>query len=273
MSSQKTLLDALHDDVAAHPGAIVVFDLDDTLFSTADRHLRIMAEFAAMIETQDARSAGILRGIAREKLRYSIADTAKDHGLEDKLALDLRSFWFARFFKNPYLLEDSIIPGGPEYAAAVIKRGGISFYMTGRDEGMREGTQASLLRHGFPDPDGKNAVLVLKPRFDTPDFAFKNEALRNLKWNRRRSFENEPAHANLFVGASKRHFLLETKHWHVGPTARLRPPHQRFPAEKHCGLRAAFLCAFSPLENSWQASRQYQYRETSRALGHKPFCF
>ncbi|MEK7233358.1 MAG: hypothetical protein AAB268_06055 [Elusimicrobiota bacterium] len=216
MSSQKTLLDALLDDVAAHPGAIVVFDLDDTLFSTADRHLRIMAEFAAMIETQDARSAGILRGIAREKLRYSIADTAKDHGLEDKLALDLRSFWFARFFKNPYLLEDSIIPGGPEYAAAVIKRGGISFYMTGRDEGMREGTQASLLRHGFPDPDGKNAVLVLKPRFDTPDFAFKNEALRNLgeMGTVVGSFENEPAHANLFVERfpKGRHFLLETKH-------------------------------------------------------------
>ncbi|MDD5302755.1 MAG: hypothetical protein PHS14_06550 [Elusimicrobia bacterium] len=216
MSSQKILLDALLDEVAARPGAIVVFDLDDTLFSTGDRHLRILAEFAAVIETSDARSAGILRGIAREKLRYSIADTAKDHGLEEKLAKDLRDFWFARFFKNPYLLEDSIIPGGPEYASEVLVRGGRSFYMTGRDEGMREGTEASLLRHGFPEPDGKGATLVLKPRFDTPDFAFKNEALRAVgeMGTVAGSFENEPAHVNLFVERfpKGRHFLLETKH-------------------------------------------------------------
>jgi phosphoglycolate phosphatase-like HAD superfamily hydrolase len=216
VSSQKALLDALLDEVGRTPKAIVVFDLDDTLFSTADRHMRIMAEFAAVIETQDARSAGILRGIQREKLRYAISDTAKDHGLEEKLAKDLRDFWFARFFKNPYLLEDSIIPGGPEYAAEVIARGGRAFYMTGRDEGMREGTEASLLRHGFPDPDGKGATLVLKPRFDTPDFAFKNEALHGLAEMGAvvGSFENEPAHVNLFVERFPKgsHFLLETKH-------------------------------------------------------------
>ena len=216
MSSQKALLDALLDEVARQPRAIVVFDLDDTLFSTADRHLRILGEFAAHIETQDARAAGLLRAIAREKLRYAIADTAKDHGLEEKLAKDLRDFWFERFFKNPYLLEDSIIPGGPEYAAEVIKRGGRSFYMTGRDEGMREGTEASLLRHGFPQPDGKGATLTLKPRFDTPDFAFKNEALHTIAEMGTviGSFENEPAHVNLFIERfpKGRHFLLETKH-------------------------------------------------------------
>lgn len=210
------MLDALLEEVARTPQAIVVFDLDDTLFSTSDRHLRILGEFAAAIETQDARAAGILRGIARESLRYSIADTAKDHGLNEKLAKDLRDFWFARFFKNPYLLEDTIIPGGPEFAAEVINRGGRSFYMTGRDEGMREGTEASLLRHGFPDPDGRRATLVLKPRFDTPDFAFKNEALHAVGEMGAvvGSFENEPAHVNLFVERfpKARHFLLETKH-------------------------------------------------------------
>ena len=219
MKTQKELLDALLEETeaAAKRGtAIVVFDLDDTLFSTADRHLRILAEFATIIQEQDARSADVLRGIAREKLRYSIADTAKDHGLEEKLAKDLRDFWFARFFKNPYLLEDSIIAGGPEYADAVIARGGKAFYMTGRDEGMREGTEASLLRHRFPDPDGKGATLVLKPRFDTPDFAFKNEALHKLAelGTVIGSFENEPAHVNMFVERfpKGRHFLLETKH-------------------------------------------------------------
>ena len=216
MSTQKQLLDGLLDDVTASPGAIVVFDLDDTLFSTADRHLRILAEFAARIETQDARAAGLLRGIAREQLRYAIADTAVEHGLDEKLAKDLRNFWFARFFKNPYLLEDTIIPGGPEYAAEVIRRGGRAFYMTGRDEGMREGTEASLLRHKFPEPDGKGATLVLKPRFDAPDFAFKNEALGVIAKLGAvvGSFENEPAHVNMFIEhfPKGKHFLLETKH-------------------------------------------------------------
>lgn len=218
-ATQTALLDALLAEVesAARRGpALVVFDLDDTLFSTADRHLRILAEFAALIESQDARSAGILRAIAREQLRYSVVDTAKAHGLEEKLGKDLRDFWFARFFKNPYLLEDSIIAGGPEYAAEVVARGGKAVYMTGRDEGMREGTEASLLRHGFPEPDGKGATLVLKPSFETPDYAFKNEALHRLAalGEVAGSFENEPAHVNLFMERfpKGRHFLLETKH-------------------------------------------------------------
>lgn len=216
MSAQKALLDALLDDVAARPGAIVVFDLDDTLFSTADRHLRILSEFAAAIEASDARSAGLLRAIRRETLRYSVVDTALDHGLDERLAKDLKDFWFARFFKNPYLLEDSVVAGGPEYAAAVVERGGRAFYMTGRDEGMREGTEASLSRHRFPEPDGETAALVLKPRFDTPDFAFKNEALSAIAraGTVAGSFENEPAHVNLFVERfpEGKHFLLETKH-------------------------------------------------------------
>ncbi len=216
MISQKELLDALLAEVAATPRAIVVFDLDDTLFSTADRHLRILAEFAAAIEAADARAAGLLRAITRSTLRYAIADTVKDAGLADALTKDLHDFWLARFFKNPYLLEDSIIPGGPEYAAELILRGGRVIYMTGRDESMREGTQASLLRHGFPQPDGKSTSLVLKPRFDARDFAFKNEALRKIAemGTVTGSFENEPAHVNLFIERfpQGRHFLLETKH-------------------------------------------------------------
>ncbi|MDO8757586.1 MAG: hypothetical protein Q7J64_06220 [Elusimicrobiota bacterium] len=212
----KSPLEALLEAVSATPNAIVVFDLDDTLFSTADRHLRILAEFAARMEASDARSADLLRGITREKLRYSVTDTAKDHGLDEALAKDLRAFWFARFFKNPYLLEDSIIAGGPEYAAEVIARGGRVFYMTGRDERMREGTEASLLRHRFPEPDGNKAVLVLKPRFDTPDFAFKNEALTKIAGMGTvvGSFENEPGHVNMFIEHFPKgmHFLLETKH-------------------------------------------------------------
>ncbi len=214
MKSQKQLLDDLLSEVSS--ATIVVFDLDDTLFSTSDRHLRIIAEYAATIELTDERSARLLRAIRRESLRYSILDTAQNTGLDETLARDLRDFWFARFFTNSYLLEDSIIPGGPEYVAEVLKRGGRAFYLTGRDESMRAATETSLLRRGFPAPDGTSVALVLKPRFDALDLAFKNEALTRIAGMGTvvGSFENEPAHVNLFIERFRqgRHFLLETKH-------------------------------------------------------------
>lgn len=213
--TQKELLDAVLDDVAGG-GALVVFDLDDTLFSTSDRHLRILKEYAAVIEARAPEASALLRAVERERLRYQITETARDAGLEDALVKDLKDFWFARFFKNPYLTEDSVIPGAPAYCAEVAARGGTIVYVTGRDEGMREGTEESFVRHGFPEPDGAGVRLVLKPRFDTPDLAFKTEVLVRLKEMGRvaASFENEPIHINLFQDAfpAGRHFLLETKH-------------------------------------------------------------
>lgn len=216
LEAQKRALDAVLADVAAGPGALVVFDLDDTLFSTADRHLRILKEYAGLVETRAPEAAALLRAIDRERLRYQITDTAKEAGLDEALLKDLKGFWFARFFKNPYLLEDSVIPGAPAYCAEVAARGGTIIYVTGRDEGMREGTEKSFARHGFPEPDGKGVRLLLKPRFDTPDLAFKTEVLGRLKEMGRvaASFENEPLHINLFREAfpAGRHFLLDTKH-------------------------------------------------------------
>ena len=81
---------------------------------------------------------------------------------------------------------------------------------------MREGTEKSFVNHGFPRPDGRGVRLMLKPKFDTPDHAFKNETLVVLgKLGRvAASFENEPTHINMFRDAfpKGKHFLLETKH-------------------------------------------------------------
>lgn len=217
-AEQTQLLDMLlsETEAAARDGeALVVFDLDDTLFLTANRHLRILREYAGHIEARHPEAAALLRAIEREKLRYAITDTVKDAGLTEALSKDLRDFWFARFFKNPYLLEDSPIDGGPAFVAEVLKRGGRAVYMTGRDEGMREGTEASLKIRGYA-LDGKSARLVLKPEFDTPDHAFKLECVDKLKAMGlvTGTFENEPAHVNLFVQGFPlaRHFLLDTKH-------------------------------------------------------------
>lgn len=207
-------LDSLLKEVAA--GSLVIFDLDDTLFLTANRNLRILHEFASELEGRDPASAKLLRTVTRTMLRYAITDTAKDAGLSGSLVSELKEFWFKRFFTNPYLLEDEPIAGGAEYVHAVIERGGSAVFMTGRDERMREGTVENLKRRGFPVPDDKKARIVLKPRFDMPDYEFKLEAMGRLKklGPVAGTFENEPAHVNLFTEQfpAARHFLLETKH-------------------------------------------------------------
>lgn len=214
-AAQKAALDSVLADVAAAPG-LVVFDLDDTVFSTSDRHLRILREYADLIEYRQPDAAALLRAIERENLRYQIAQTAAEAGVDEAVVKDLRDFWFARFFQNRYLLEDSVVPGAPAYCAEVLARGGTLVYVTGRDERMREGTEKSFVNHGFPPPDGKGVRLMLKPKFDTPDHAFKSETLAVLgKLGRvAASFENEPTHINMFRDAfpKGKHFLLETKH-------------------------------------------------------------
>jgi hypothetical protein len=213
---QKAALDAVLGDVAAAPGALVVFDLDDTVFSTNDRHLRILKEYADLIRAREPEAASLLRAIEREKLQYQITQTVKDAGLSEAVTKDLKDFWFARFFQNRYLLEDTPVPGAPAYCAEVLARGGTLVYVTGRDERMRDGTEKSFVNHGFPKPDGSSVRLMLKPRFDTPDHAFKGETLLVLAKLGRvaASFENEPTHINMFREAfpKGRHFLLETKH-------------------------------------------------------------
>ncbi|MDE2291103.1 MAG: HAD family hydrolase [Elusimicrobia bacterium] len=176
---------------------LVVLDVDDTVLSTAPRHLRIMAEFAA-----DRPRAKALLRVKPRQVGYFVVETAKTVGIKDESLLkELMGFWFKRFFTNDYLLADEPVPGAPEFCRRVVKEGGIPVYFTGRDETMRKGTVASLVRHGFPEPRrGGDAWLVLKERFDIPDLKYKDEGLGRIKRRGQvvAGFENEPAHINLF---------------------------------------------------------------------------
>ncbi len=192
---------------------VVVFDLDDTLLSTNKRHLRILKEFAS--KRGDA--AKKLAGLAEERLKYSIVETAKSVGISDaELIEELKDFWFERFFANEYITADHPVAGAPEYCREVAEVGAVVAYFTGRDENMREGTLATLKAWGFPMPDESKVFLILKPRFDMPDLDYKREGLRRIAklGPVAASFENEPAHINLFQEAFPESwlFLLETKH-------------------------------------------------------------
>ena len=197
------VLPALLHDLSSNPGALVVFDLDDTLLSTVHRHRRILMEYSAHPAVV-RRFPGVLalRRLPLSCYRYLIADTAREAGLSEPALLeDLKAFWFARFFRNEYLEADEPIPGATGYCREVERRGGTVVYLTGRDEAMRAGTEASLERHGFPVPDGRAVRLVLKPRFEMADHEFKAGALRALAalGPVAGGFENEPGHANLLA--------------------------------------------------------------------------
>lgn len=191
-------LQPLLDDARARKGAGVVFDIDDTILLTANRNLRILREFA--------REKGV--EVRPGRVAYAITDTAREAGLPERYHEELKAFWFARFFTNEYLLSDEPVEGAAAFCAELAALGARVIYMTGRDEAMRQGTEASLRRHGFPEGE-----LVLKPRFDTPDLEFKAQAIAALT-DVAGAFENEPLHINMFHDAfpAAKHYLLETKH-------------------------------------------------------------
>ena len=182
---------------------VLLFDIDDTLLSTAGRHLRILKEFASYGSLQETYPADILKlmAVTPAELRYSITDTAAAAGVTHDVVLKaLRDYWFGNFFDNEYLREDRPVEGAPAYLQEALVRGARLVYLTGRDESMRPGTLESLSDNGFPMPDGAVVQLMLKPAFDTPDHAFKRDAMERVAGlgEVAGAFENEPLHANLF---------------------------------------------------------------------------
>lgn len=246
-------LEAILDEVsdARHGGRtpLVIFDLDDTLFSTRNRHLRILMEFAAQAGPEHAADARKLAGIRPENLKYSVTASALQAGVKDEALLArLREFWFERFFTNEYLTEDAPVPGAPEYVRAVLFARGTVLYLTGRDDAMRPGTLAALEKWDFPLPHKmpwKDRVkLEMKPSFELEDLSFKVEAVRRLTEDGGADvvavFENEPSYLNAMLAGvpEMKPVLLDTLHSH-----RAAVPHPSVLAVPHFLLTSAELKA------------------------------
>lgn len=213
----------------AHP--VVLMDIDDTLLSTTFRHIRIMNEFVKQphIGARFGRESKLAAEAPPSKVLYSITDTARNLGISDESFLnELRDFWFRRFFKNAYILEDQPIEGAPKYCWRLIQSGAILVYLTGRDETMREGSLQSLRQHEFPLPNDGNVQLILKPAFETPDWDFKVAALRSASalGEVAAGFENEPGHINLFQETFPQGLMIFVDSRHSGkpiePHAKVR---------------------------------------------------
>jgi hypothetical protein len=195
---------------------IVVFDLDSTLFSTAQRNWAILQEFLAA--PQRAELAERLSSLRPADIGWNIHQCLEHRGIGDaSLWKTLHGFWFERFFSDAYLRHDEALPGAPAFVDACHVRGALIYYLTGRHVGgMELGTVSALRAQGFPFWRGRCA-LHLKPSFEMSDTAFKQAAIDDLRSYRGEvvaSFENEPGNANLFLRAfpDALHFLLLTVH-------------------------------------------------------------
>lgn len=229
------LLDAVlarvEQTLAAGRLPVCVFDLDSTLLSTAERHLRILREFA---ETYgDPPLVAAADALRPSQMGYRVDDALPAGLLRERQRDRLADFWWERFFHPDYLRLDRPTPGAVPFVRAVWDAGALVYYLTarcgpGEDASgrrwpcMRQATVHTLLGHGFPLHEGR-AMLHLKPSPAVADGDFKASAVAAicaLRGEVVASFENEPGHANTlaraFPGAIT--VLLDTNHSPGAPT-------------------------------------------------------
>jgi len=182
--------------------AIVVFDLDSTLLDNSPRQALIMREYgrehgvAPLVGVQSEHWGGWDAKIPMRNVGLSEAE------IEDHFEA-FRQYWWERFFSSQFCSEDAPIAGAPEYARAVVDSGARLFYVTGRHEPMREGTEACFRAHGLPFPDADRVQLLMKPGLDEHDDAYKLRTYEALRTAGQvvAAFDNEPAHINGYFEA------------------------------------------------------------------------
>lgn len=197
---------------------VVIFDLDDTLFSTRPRNARIVREFGSLPEIQKE-FGGIATKLATaspSQMRYHMEDSFALLGISDDTALQkAKAYWEPRFFSDEYCAIDEPITGAVAYVKKLHRLGAQIVYMSGRDEPrMKKGTVQSLKKHGFPLSD--RTLIVLKPHKDDEDLKFKRDAMERIRARGQvvAVFENEPRNLNAFDEAFPKSVLvfLDTQH-------------------------------------------------------------
>ncbi|HZI14116.1 MAG TPA: hypothetical protein VE153_27360 [Myxococcus sp.] len=194
--------DALHAILARArslgPQAVLAFDLDSTLFDNRTRQARILREYGA------SRAVEALAGCTPQHWAggWDMREAMRACGLEDAQVEahypDARRFWAERFFTSDYCLEDTEIEGAAAFTHAVVSTGAQLAYVTGRHEGMREGTVSCMRKYGLVLPEEGRVHLLMKPTLAADDDSFKREAHARLGrlGTVVAAFDNEPTHAN-----------------------------------------------------------------------------
>lgn len=180
---------------------IVLLDLDSTLYEVAPRTLQIIQEWLPTYSHHIPLELKMaLENLVPEKVGYSLKDTLANLGFPvvtremETLSSHLKAFWWDRFFSSDYLLYDRPYPGAVDYANHLYDIGADLCYLTGRSElRMRKGTEANLLRDGFPFGT-EGTKLLMRQEEEWTDAAHKSHQVTQLagKGVCVASFENEP---------------------------------------------------------------------------------
>lgn len=201
-AQSKVLDQAVEAARAAGSKGLVAFDLDSTLFDNRPRQAAILNEWA---KARGIAGLGPVeaRHVDGWDLRVALVNAGLPAAKAEELFPDAKSFWRERFFTSEWCRLDVAIPGAVSFVSVLQETGAQIAYVTGRDEGMLEGTVECLKKCGFPAPDGKTVHAFLKPVATEDDDAWKERALPKLAALGRvvAAFENEPTHANAYKRA------------------------------------------------------------------------
>lgn len=184
------------------PEAIVVFDLDSTLLDNSPRQARILREYGASVG-----HPVLSRAQAEHWQGWDVAVAMRNAGLEeDDIARHLdpfKDYWRERFFTSDYCVDDRAIAGACSFVAAVQGTGAQIYYVTGRHEPMRAGSEACFRSVGLPAPDGDRVHLLMKPTLEESDDDYKDRTYAELRQRGAvvAAFDNEPTHINGYQAA------------------------------------------------------------------------
>lgn len=188
---------------------IIVFDLDDTLFSTANRNLTIIRNFIADFGDSYPDFVKIASPLELKDMLWSVTAALENKGLDPKSPSipAFTNYWGSLFFTDAYAAIDLPNPGAVDFANACYDAGALIFYLTGRhvgdrvlNNGMGQGTALSLTDRGFPFWKGR-CELSLKEHPHDADATYKAHVLdkiKSLRGNVIATFDNEPANANMY---------------------------------------------------------------------------
>jgi hypothetical protein len=198
---QQTLQDILAQAHSLGAQAVLAFDLDSTLFDNRPRQARILREFGS------ARGLAALGACVASHWSngWDMKAAMRNCGLSpervEELHQEARLFWQERFFTSEYCVEDVAIQGASAFTHAVVGTGAQLAYVTGRHEGMREGTVEAMHRSGMALPGEGTTHLIMKPTLRENDDAFKRAAHTRLGTLGRviAAFDNEPTHVNDYL--------------------------------------------------------------------------
>ncbi len=178
--------------------AVLAFDLDSTLLDNRERQARILREYGTAHAVEPLSACAAHHWNSGWDMREAMRACGLEAALVERHFEPARHFWGERFFTSEYCAVDEAIDGAAAFTHAVVGTGARLVYVTGRHEGMREGSVACMRRLGMAVPDGERVMLVMKPAPYDDDDAFKREAHAQLGrlGTVVAAFDNEPTHAN-----------------------------------------------------------------------------